>query len=175
MTMRFIRALLCTLIVALTVVTIAPPAITQPAQVGPRAGKKGGKKGDRRQARKRLAKLRKRVLRKKVGLSDAKIDKVVAILEGQQAQRHALEKRIRSSRKAMGQLFKTDSSDQAAYARHLDALQEGHRGLGLLRDEQLSELRKVLQPKEQAKLLRAMELVKRRFNKKRRGRKKRKR
>ena len=171
MTTRSIRALLCTLIVAMTVVTIAPPAITQPSQLGPRDRKT--KKGDKRKARKRLAKLRKRVLKKKVGLSDEKIKQVVTILEGQQAQRHALEKQIRSSRKAIGKLFKSDSDDQDAYALHLDALQEAHRAMGVLRDEQISELRKILEPKEQAKLFRAMEIVKRRFNKRRRRRRRR--
>lgn len=165
---RILRAGLLALAVSFAVVTVAPPAVTQPSAVSGK--KRGGKKGDRRKNRKRLAKLRQRVLKKKVGLSDEKVKIVVDILESQQAQRHAYEKQIRSSRKAIGMLFKSDSDDQAAYAKHLDALQEAHRGLSDLRDEQVSELRKVLEPKQQAKLFRAMEMVKRRFDKRRRNR-----
>lgn len=154
------RVLLLTVLVALTTMTVAPPAVTQPSE----------QSGERRQARKRVAKLRTRVLRNKVGLSDAKIERVVAILERQQAQRHSLEKQLRQSRRALGQLFKADSSDQAAYAQHLDALQEAQRSLATLRDEQITDLREVLEPKEQAKLFRAMEMVKRRLEKRRANR-----
>ncbi len=179
---RFAKGLLTAAAVILAVLTIAPVAIPQPssppAKAGPQAGKRRDKARKRprqrkpreRKARQRLGKLRRRVLRKKVGLSDAKIEQVVTVLEGRQTQRRALERQVRASRRAIGELFKTDSQDQRAYAEHLDTLQQAHRGLASLRDEQVTELRQVLEPKQQAKLFRAMEIVKRRFNSKRQSR-----
>ncbi len=156
-----LRWLLCTLFAVATVLTLAPPADTQPA---PSASSVDGQRPGGRQ---RLHRLRERVLRKKVGLSDDKVAKVVAILDGRIEERRALEAAVRTSRRAIGTLFKEDSSDQAAFAQRLDELAAAHAGLAKLRDQQLTELREVLEPKEQAKLLRAMELVKRRMDRRR--------
>jgi Spy/CpxP family protein refolding chaperone len=163
---RVSRAVVVAIALAFVTLTVAPPAGTQPSQLEPGDGPRPG----RRKLRKRLAKLRDRVLRKKVGLSDEKAKKVMAILEGQQAERRELAKQIRSSRRALGQLLRADSEDQDAYAKHFDQLQNGHRALAQLRDQQVTELRKVLTPKEEVKLFHAMEMVKRRFEKRRRNR-----
>lgn len=168
---RLLRGTLLAVATSFCVITVAPPAVTQPSGVE----QNDARKGNRRKARRRLEKLRNRVLKRKVGLSDEKVAQVVTILEGQQAERHALQKKIRASRKAIGALFRSDSEDQQAYAKHLDELQDAHRSLAELRDEQIDELGKVLEPKQQAKLFRAMEMVKRRFEKRRRNRRERKR
>lgn len=155
------RAAVLAILVAATVVTVSMPADTQPS---PRGGKV------ERRGNKRLERLRERILRKKVGLSEDKVEKVVAIFHDQQTERFELDKQMRSARKAIGRLLQSDSDDQAAYQSELAQLRAAHAGLDGLRDKQLAELAKILEPKEQVKLLRAMELVRRRFERRRRNR-----
>ena len=140
------------LVFSIMAVTVAMPAGTQPPEP---AGKPFNKK--------RLDRLRERVLRNKVGLSDDKIDQVVALYDGQAEERQEIQKTIRQSRRAIGKLFRADSDDQAAYQQHLTTLREANDNLAGLRAKQLKELEAILTPKEQAKLLRAMEMVRRRF------------
>ena len=158
--MKLIRVLLCTLALCVSVITVSPPATPQP-------------NGEVRKGNKRMAKLRKRLLKKKVGLTDEEIARVTAIAEAQQDERRALEKTIGASRRELGRLIRSESDDQDAYAKHLDALQVAYRGMDALRDKQVTALREVLEPSKQAKLFRAMEIVKRRLERKRRGRRKR--
>ena len=166
------QALSWGMLLCLSVLTLSPTAVTQTRPDGS-ASQPEGNKVHRRKARKRLARLRHRVLKNKVGLDDKQIEQVLSIFEAQQAQRHAYEKQIKASRQAMRALFKANSDDQAAFAAHMDTLQSSYRGIAELRDEQLTAIRKVLQPKEQAKLLRAMELVKRKLERRRRNKRRR--
>lgn len=155
MTGAHLRASVFAALVATVVVTVSMPADPQP-----------GKKIER-QGHKRLERLRERILRKKVGLSDDKVDEVVALFQAQEAERGRLEKEMRASRRALGELLRSDSDDQAAYQTELTRLREAHQSLDGLREKQLAELATILEPKEQAKLLRAMELVRRRFERRR--------
>ncbi len=163
--MRRWASLLVGALMALMVATVVTPAGTQPASSADRTQQT---KRDRK-ARKRLAKLRKRILRKKVGLDDEQIAQVTRILREQQQARRPVEKRIRKARAALGKLLKADSADQQAFAAHLDDYQAGLLELAKLRDQQVTALRAVLPPDKQAKLFRAMELVKKRLDRRRKA------
>ena len=73
--------------------------------------KKRPKKASKK-ARKRLERLRKRVLRKKVGLSDEKIKKVVEVLRAGTRERAEARQKAREARRAIGRLLQSDSQDQ---------------------------------------------------------------
>jgi len=150
--------LLQRLLVMLFAISFALPAQAQPAGEGapPPAA-----------ARKRFKKLRDRVLKQKVGLSEAKAKRVVTIVDKYEAQRHKVQEDMRAGRQALRQLLKHDSDDQAAYRAALDKLQQASKKLDQLRSKQFTELRAVLAPKEQAKLLRAMHKAKRLLNERR--------
>jgi len=71
----------------------------------------------------------------------------------------------------MRKLFQTDSNDQQAWQKALDQMEKGHKALALGRDKQFAELKKVLSPKEQAKLLRGLNRLQKRMkaNRSKRG------
>lgn len=97
-----------------------------------------------------------KVLRERVGLDEARAKQVEAIFERRRQQGRALHEQLRTHREALRKLLEADSSDQAAYQRALDGLQAAHKALRAHREQGIAEARRVLTPKEQAKLLRAM-------------------
>ncbi len=97
-----------------------------------------------------------KVLRERVGLDDARAKQVEAIFERRRTQGRALHEQLRTHRDALRKLLEADSNDQAAYQRALDGIEAAHKALRAHREQGIAEARRVLTPKEQAKLLRAM-------------------
>ena len=116
----------------------------------------------------RLNKVRRKVLKKKVGLSDAKVDAVEAAFTKFRTKRSQLKQQTKSARRALRRLARADSSDQAAYSKAIDAFLANRRAMRKLEDEQLAALRKILTPKEQVRLLHASMKLKRKLRKARR-------
>ncbi len=91
-----------------------------------------------------------------VGLKEAKALQIEAIFERQHQAARARHDVMRDQRHALKALLEKDSNDQKAYQQAIDALHVAHEELHALRKAALLEARKLLAPKEQAKLLRSM-------------------
>ena len=117
----------------------AQPA-TQPPPVGPRAER-----------------MRSRVLRERVGLTDEKARKVEAILDKYAPERKRIGAALRDSRQKLHALVVLNSEDQTAYRAALESLRTNRKALADLMDRAFSEISKELTAKEQAKLFLALD------------------
>ncbi len=149
---------------------------------GPERPGRGGakaRKGDRRgpenrgarheERRKRFAKKRARLLRERIGLDEASAKKVEALFRQFGEQRKSARKSVRAGRDALNKLLREKSDDQAAYRAAIDKLRIAHDTMHRLRNTEWAALAKVLTPKQQATLLRALGKMQKRMG--RRGRK----
>ncbi len=157
---------------ALSIVGIAIAALflALPLQAQPR-GAGGGQTPSPAQVERKLKKVRARVLREHVGLSEEQAVKVEAIIERFAPQSRKLEQRMRDAKETVRYLFETDSNDQKAYAKALAKLRRSQKAKQKLRDRQFEEIQKVLLPKQQAKLLFALKKMQKRVRQEMRRRK----
>ncbi len=145
---------LVVLTLAAAVLLSAAPAMAQPTG-----------KAD---VQKRLAKARRKLLKKKVGLTSAKIKQVESTFATFRAKRTKLQKQKKTHRRALRKLARSDSDDQAAYKKAIDDFLATRKAIRSLEDDQMAALRKILTPKEQVKLLQASMKLKRQLRKARR-------
>ncbi len=127
-------------------------------------------KDKRAQLEARLSKLRERVLKNEVGLDDKKANAVSAILARHFAERRKITKEQRDHRQALRKLLEKNSDDQKAYKKELDGFRAARNKLHALEDKQLDEVAKILTPKEQVKLVAALQKLRRKLAKKMGGR-----
>ncbi len=121
-----------------------------------------GAKALRKRVHARIAAMRAELLRKEVGLDDKRAKRVEALLKTHEAQRRALERRLRGHTRAMHLLLRSGSDDQKAYKRAIDGVLAARRDLSNHRTKEFTTLRSVLAPKEQAQLLMGLQRLKRR-------------
>jgi Spy/CpxP family protein refolding chaperone len=133
-----------------TAAALAVPAAAQsfddarqpvPAQAGPKRGQKVQK-----------GQAIVRALRD-IGVDDARIQQVVAIRERYSTQHQRARANSKQYREALKGLVAKDSHDEAAYQRALDGLEKARAEHRRLRDAESKEVRQLLKPSEQAKLL----------------------
>jgi Spy/CpxP family protein refolding chaperone len=159
-----------TMLIALCALSLAAPAAAQPDnQPGIKNKDKDKARKDKgpKDQRRRLAKLRGRLLRSKLGLSEDKATKVEAILDKYQPEHAEVQRDTMHARQTLRQLFREDSNDQDAYAAALTKLEQATTKGMQLKQQQFGELKKVLTPKEQAKLLHAMQKLRQHIAKRR--------
>jgi Spy/CpxP family protein refolding chaperone len=142
------------------VIPLAATAFAQP-QAGPK--KAPAAETDEKKSRparaERLADLRQRLLRDRVGLSAEKTRAIEAIVQQSAPERAAAQTELADARRELAALFASDSDDQAAWATALAKMKEAHATAAALREREYEAIAAVLTPKEQAQLLRAMERV----------------
>jgi Spy/CpxP family protein refolding chaperone len=137
------------------------------ASVGKVASAQPAKDKDKRaKVEERLEKLRERVLKKDVGLDDKKAKAVGEILTRYAGERRKIQKDQREYRRALQKLVQSDSNDQDAYKKALKSFREGRKKLQGLEDRQLDDVAKLLTPKEQVKLVSALQRFRRKLAKK---------
>lgn len=117
------------------------------------AAKPKGPHDKRAQVEQRIKQARGEILRKHVGLDDAKAKEVEAILDKHAPERKKLQGQMREARKTVRALLQADSNDQAAYARAIADYRSAEKKLDALREKEYDELAKKLTPKQQAKLV----------------------
>jgi hypothetical protein len=115
----------------------------------------------RAQVEQRLKQLRHDLLRKEVGLDEAKAIVVEKTLDKYMAEKKKLKDQAITHRRALRKLLETDSNDQQAYANAIRGLREAEKQKLALRERELEELGKLLTAKQQAKLMRATHRLKR--------------
>ena len=127
---------------------------------------RSGSEAKRAKLEERMKRIRHDVLVKRVGLDEQKAKQVELVLDKYSVERQKLRAEQRSQRRALNELLRADSNDQAAYARALKGLREARKKLHALEEREAEELTKLLTAKQQAKYLRALERVRRELRKK---------
>ncbi len=126
-----------------------------------------GEKGA--QMREKMREFRGKVLREKLDLPEERAAKVEAVLDGFMEQRHKLKQEMRTQMKAVKELLKAESNDMDAYDAAVTNLMSVRSQLEALHAQQFEELREILNPKEQAKVLLALRKMHRKAKGKFRG------
>ncbi len=121
---------------------------------------------EREEAREKFRKTLAEVLRKRVGLSDEVAEKVEQTHQKFSQERRSLHRRMWQSKRALKLLLKSGSNDEKAFSVAVQRLLDGRREMEQLRRRKFEAIRKHLTSKEQAKLLMAMQRMRRRMHKK---------
>lgn len=145
------------LITLATLVVFAMLAMPAMAGEGP-GGPKGDECGkDEACHQKKMKEMRGKMLREKVGLAEEKAKQVEGVLDQFHDRHMALRKAFKENMKALKDLVKADSGDQEAYKKAMEAIKSNHEAQRALMEEQMEAMKKILTPKEQAKLFLAHE------------------
>jgi Spy/CpxP family protein refolding chaperone len=99
---------------------------------------------------------RAKMLREEVGLDDKTAATVERILAKYRPDRKAQADIVDSEQRKLNAMLELDSNDQAAYAKSIRAMLDARQKLQELQRKQADDLTKVLTPKQQAKLARAI-------------------
>ncbi|MBK7584195.1 MAG: periplasmic heavy metal sensor [Myxococcales bacterium] len=124
-----------------------------------------GKAAEEKRAKvqQRLKQLKTRVLRQEVGLDEKKADQVQKILTKYEPERVKLQRQHRDYRRALRDLLKADSNDDAEYKKNIEGFRSTQKKLNAVRDKEMDEVAKLITPKQQAKLYAAVERLRRKF------------
>lgn len=155
---------------ALLVLAVATPALAHPGR-GDRRGARGSRDdvGHHHKRHAHMKARRGKMLRKHAGLDEATARRVEAVFERHEPARKRLRMEARTHRQALRELMRADSNDQAAYKRALDAMIALRVEREELRHREVGELRGVLTPKQQAKVLSGLRKMRRDHRHHRRG------
>jgi len=105
----------------------------------------------------RVERRRGEILRRDVGLDDRKAAEVEKVMKKHAPERQKLRKEQRRAMRDLAELLEDDSRDEQAYAKALERLKAARSKLRTLADQEVAELEKLLTPRQQAKLLRALQ------------------
>jgi Spy/CpxP family protein refolding chaperone len=132
----------------------APPPAPPPPAPPPAAAPPPGP------MQQKLMRVRSRVLREKVGLTDEKASKVDAILDRYAPERRRISLKIRDGRQKLKALLVLNSEDQAAYKGALEEVRTNRTALQGLMERAFNDIAAQLTPKEQARLFLALQDLK---------------
>ena len=97
--------------------------------------------------------VRTKVMKDKVGLTDAEIQQVQALRNKGHQERMELRKQLGESMTRLKALLDEDSNDQNAYKAELDTMTALYQTMRDQRQEQMQKLRQILTPKKTAKMM----------------------
>lgn len=157
-------------VLMVVVVLVAAPALAAPPPPPPRppqSGPPGLPEGGPQHAGmgKRMKEIRADLLRKEAGLSEDAIAKGEKVLDAFDVERQKAHKDVGDAHRGLAELNASDSKDEAAYKKGLDALVAANRALQDLRGRELEELRKVLSQRDTAKVVLSLERIQREMHK----------
>lgn len=144
---------------ALATLFFALPLQAQPRGQG---GGRGAQAPTPAQMEAKLKEIRGRVMREHVGLSEDKAREVEAVFERFAPESRKIEKQVHDSKARLRKLIASDSNDQKAFAEALETQRRARMAMMTLRDREFQAIKKILQPKQQAKLLFALKKMQRR-------------
>lgn len=146
---------------ALALSLLAAPALAEARPAKPPAAAKGapGKKAD---AKAKAGKREARILEamKKEGIDEARAKKVIAVMKKYRAEREPVQKELRKHREALRALNQSNSTDENAYTAAIDGMEAQRKKLDEIKTRQVAEIRGILKPSEQAKVLRLLHKAK---------------
>jgi Spy/CpxP family protein refolding chaperone len=115
-----------------------------------------GAPADKAAPQERFRQTRAEILRKRLGLDEKHASEVEKVLNKYAPERKKLRLSIEEQQKALRELLKKNSDDQAGYKRALDTLTDSMTKLNTLRQQEQAELSRLMTPKQQAQLLEVM-------------------
>lgn len=148
------------------------PALAQPSSA-PEAQKeqRAEKRADRAAKKKAMVrKIRMRAL-EQAGVSQPKAARAIAIMESNDGKRQETRAATRKHKKALNELIRSGSSDDAAFRAALDGLVGAQKAHFSIRDQERKQLGRVLQPSEYAKTVVNLKKARKQVAKKRGDRK----
>ncbi|QQR91275.1 MAG: periplasmic heavy metal sensor [Myxococcales bacterium] len=138
------------------------PALAQP---GPGRGRSGMNRQEfRAQRHAKMVEMRAKLLRDKVGLTEAKAKKAEAVFAKYDKQHQDNRGKIRDAHQRLAKLVASNSTSDAEYTKLIKELGAAHDAMHSIRKAQFAALATVLSPKEEAKLLLEMGRMKKRFH-----------
>lgn len=90
---------------------------------------------------------------KSEGIDEARAKRVVEAIKKTRAAGKPVHEEMRTHRQALKQLVESSSTDESAYSKAIEGLKAGRKKLAELREQQVTELQKILKPSEQARVL----------------------
>jgi Spy/CpxP family protein refolding chaperone len=131
----------------LTAALISIPAVAQPTNPNARPIQ------TQHQAQKGAKNQRGAAALRQAGVDEARIKKIETIREKYAEQRKKVREQAKPHRDQLKTLLEKNSTDESAYQSALDGLEKAKAKMESLRDRERAEIKKVLKPSEQAKLL----------------------
>lgn len=144
---------------ALALSLLAAPAFAEARPGKPPAAAKAGKQA---QSKPDAAKREARILEalKKEGVDDARAKRVLAVMKKYRTEREPVQAEMRKHREALQRLNQSNSTDENAYKAAIDGMDAQRTKLAEIQKRQVTEIRGILKPSEQAKVLRLMNKAK---------------
>jgi hypothetical protein len=105
----------------------------------------------------KMKEMRGQLLRHEAGLDETSAVKAEKVLDGFDTERQKGHRELGEAKRGLGDLAASDSKDEAAYKKALDALLAANRAQQDLRGRELDELRKVLSQRDTAKVILSLE------------------
>ncbi len=140
-----------------------PPAAAKAARGKAAKGGKGekgekGAKGDKDKAGAREARIVE--VLKKNGVEDARAKRVVAVMKKYRTERQPVQAELKKQREALHALTQSNSTDETAYTAAIDGIEAQRKKLADIQQRQITEVRGILKPSEQAKVMHLMNRAK---------------
>lgn len=92
-------------------------------------------------------------LQKKAGVDDATAERIKQVRKKNEDARKALHGEAQEAREALEALVDGNSQDEAAYQKQLDRMAGAHQKLKAMREAELQEIRGMLKPSQQARVV----------------------
>ncbi|MCO4761889.1 MAG: periplasmic heavy metal sensor [Myxococcales bacterium] len=144
------------LVAVLAIAAVALTAVPLLASAGPGDGAHPHKRFTKEQRAKFRAKMKARfgeLLRDKMQLTEDKAQRVEKLMTAFRQKKRPLRKEMKQSHRALRVLLKEDSNDQRAYAQALNTIVKTRAKLKKLHKAQVSAIKQLLNPKQQAQLM----------------------
>lgn len=88
-----------------------------------------------------------------IGVDSVRIERVIAVKKTYGEQRMTVARALRADMEKVREMVSADSRDEAAYERQIAAIRGHRERLDSLREQEVTEVQKILKPSEQAKVL----------------------
>jgi Spy/CpxP family protein refolding chaperone len=137
---------------------VAAPAMAEARPKAPTAAKAGkhGKAGKKGPAKAGQREARILAAMKREGIDDARAKRVVGVMKKYRTEAAPAREEMQKHRASLRTLLRSDSKDDAAYTTAIDGIEAQKRKLDDIQTRRVKEIRSILTPTEQAKVLRLM-------------------
>lgn len=134
-----------------------------------RMGPKGKRRGYSREMKQRIEKMRSKLLRNRVGLSEERARKVEQVFERFEPTHKKVRKQLRMAKKSLRELIRSNSQDNAAYDKALEDMRNARIGMDNFHDQINGALKVEMNGRERAILFMAMKRMQQRIKQRMRG------
>lgn len=90
---------------------------------------------------------------KSEGIDEARAKRVVEAIKQTRTASKPVHEEVRKHQQALKELVRTNSTDESAYSKAIEGIKAGRKKLAELREQQVTEIQKILKPSEQARVM----------------------